>query len=84
MIAGIQKALRIRALTTLDVSARFPYWSFSETKYIEVLLEAPYRPNHLKNSVLLTIDLTKGVADEAIARKDSIIVTYRKFPNPKT
>lgn len=41
-----------------------------------LLLEAPYRPGHLKNSVLLTIDLTKGVADEAIARKDSIIVTY--------
>jgi putative NIF3 family GTP cyclohydrolase 1 type 2 len=29
----------------------------------------------------LTIDLTKGVADEAIARKDSIIVTYREFSN---
>ena len=45
---------------------------------MKVLLEAPYRPKHLNNSVLLTIDLTKGVADEAIARKDSIIVTYRE------
>ncbi|KIN00821.1 hypothetical protein OIDMADRAFT_162663 [Oidiodendron maius Zn] len=41
-----------------------------------LLLEAPYRPGHLKNSALLTIDLTKAVADEAIARKDSIIITY--------
>lgn len=40
-----------------------------------LLLEAPYRP-HLKNSVLLTVDLTKAVADEAIARKDSIIIAY--------
>ncbi|KAB8293000.1 hypothetical protein EYC80_007362 [Monilinia laxa] len=41
-----------------------------------LLLEAPHRENHLKNSVLLTVDLTKGVADEAIRRKDSVIVTY--------
>ncbi|KUJ14821.1 NGG1p interacting factor 3 [Mollisia scopiformis] len=40
-----------------------------------LLLEAPYRP-HLNNSVLLTVDLTKAVADEAIARKDSIIIAY--------
>ncbi|KKK25039.1 NGG1 interacting factor Nif3 [Aspergillus ochraceoroseus] len=43
----------------------------------EVLLEAPY--NHTRrqrNSVLLTIDLTKAVADEAIARKDSVVVAY--------
>ncbi|TAQ89891.1 hypothetical protein B7494_g1755 [Chlorociboria aeruginascens] len=41
-----------------------------------LLLEAPHRPNHLNNSVLLTIDLTKGVADEAIARKDSVVISY--------
>ncbi|KAJ8063609.1 hypothetical protein OCU04_007477 [Sclerotinia nivalis] len=41
-----------------------------------LLLEAPHRENHLKDSVLLTVDLTKGVADEAIRRKDSVIVTY--------
>jgi hypothetical protein len=29
------------------------------------------------NSVLLTVDLTKAVADEAIERKDSIVVAYR-------
>jgi putative NIF3 family GTP cyclohydrolase 1 type 2 len=29
------------------------------------------------NSALLTIDLTKAVADEAIERGDSIIVAYR-------
>ena len=43
-----------------------------------VLLEAPSRP-HLNNSVLLTIDLTKAVVDEAIERKDSIIVAYREY-----
>lgn len=31
------------------------------------------------NSVLLTIDLTKAVADEAIERNDSIIVAYRAW-----
>ncbi|KAL4977488.1 GTP cyclohydrolase 1 type 2/Nif3 [Aspergillus desertorum] len=42
-----------------------------------LLLEAPFNATHRqKNSVLLTIDLTKAVADEAIARKDSIIVAY--------
>ncbi|EEA23822.1 hypothetical protein EYB25_005037 [Talaromyces marneffei] len=42
-----------------------------------LLLESPYNSNsQLKNTVLLTTDLTKAVADEAIARRDSIIVTY--------
>ena len=41
-----------------------------------MLLEAPARA-HLKNSVLLTVDLTKAVVDEAVERKDSIIVAYR-------
>lgn len=31
------------------------------------------------NSVLLTIDLTKAVADEAIQRKDCVVVSYREF-----
>ena len=31
------------------------------------------------NSVLLTIDLTKAVADEAIERKDCVVVSYRDF-----
>ncbi|PWY88463.1 NIF3-domain-containing protein [Aspergillus heteromorphus CBS 117.55] len=42
-----------------------------------LLLEAPF--NHTrrqKNSVLLAIDLTTAVADEAIARRDSIVVAY--------
>lgn len=30
------------------------------------------------NSVLLAIDLTKAVADEAIQRKDCVVVSYRK------
>jgi len=29
------------------------------------------------NSVLLTVDLTKAVVDEAIERNDSIVVAYR-------
>ena len=48
---------------------RFPF---------EVLLEAPYSPlRKRENSVLLTVDLTKAVADEAIERGDSIIIAYR-------
>lgn len=31
------------------------------------------------NSVLLTIDLTKAVADEAIERKDCVVVAYRMY-----
>lgn len=29
------------------------------------------------NSVLLTVDLTKAVADEAIERQDSVVIAYR-------
>lgn len=43
-----------------------------------MLLEAPHRP-HLKDSVLLTVDLTQAVADEAIANKHSIVVSYREL-----
>jgi len=32
------------------------------------------------NSVLLTVDLTKAVADEAIERKDCVVVAYRVVP----
>ena len=43
-----------------------------------VLLEAPFDPlRRQMNSVLLTVDLTKAVADEAIERNDSIVVAYR-------
>lgn len=43
-----------------------------------VLLESPFDPIRRNvNSVLLTIDLTKAVADEAIERRDSIIISYR-------
>ncbi|KAF2711749.1 NGG1p interacting factor 3 [Pleomassaria siparia CBS 279.74] len=42
-----------------------------------LLLEAPFVPSRrLSNTVLLTIDLTKAVADEAIAQQSSIIVAY--------
>jgi putative NIF3 family GTP cyclohydrolase 1 type 2 len=46
-----------------------------------VLLEAPFEPSRRqKNSVLLAIDLTTAVADEAIRRQDSAIVAYRMSP----
>ncbi|KAF2274841.1 NGG1p interacting factor 3 [Westerdykella ornata] len=42
-----------------------------------LLLEAPFDPSRRKsNTVLLTIDLTRAVADEAIALNSSIIVAY--------
>ncbi|KAJ9623950.1 hypothetical protein H2203_005396 [Taxawa tesnikishii (nom. ined.)] len=42
-----------------------------------LLLESPFDPlRRQMNSVLLTVDLTKAVADEAIERNDSIIVAY--------
>lgn len=45
-----------------------------------VLLEAPFDPTRRqKNSVLLAIDLTTAVADEAIQRKDSAVIAYRTF-----
>lgn len=34
------------------------------------------------NSVLLTVDLTKAVADEAIERNDSIVIAYRTSNGP--
>ncbi|GAM85518.1 hypothetical protein ANO11243_035250 [Dothideomycetidae sp. 11243] len=42
-----------------------------------LLLEAPFDPiRRQMNSAMLTIDLTKAVADEAIERSDSIIIAY--------
>lgn len=42
-----------------------------------LLLEAPFDPlRRQMNSVLLTVDLTKAVVDEAIERNDSVIVAY--------
>ncbi|KAI4127611.1 MAG: hypothetical protein LQ338_003106 [Usnochroma carphineum] len=42
-----------------------------------LLLEAPFDPiRRQMNSVLLTIDLTRAVADEAIERKDCVVVAY--------
>ncbi|RDW73953.1 hypothetical protein BP5796_07395 [Coleophoma crateriformis] len=46
------------------------------TQAVIILLEAPYRPQQQKSSVLLTIDLTAAVANEAITRKDSVIISY--------
>lgn len=42
-----------------------------------LLLEAPFMASRCQsNTVLLTIDLTKAVADEAIALRSSIIIAY--------
>ena len=46
-----------------------------------LLLESPinkFRKNKLKNSVLLTIDVTTAVTDEAIEKEVSLIISYRK------
>lgn len=43
-----------------------------------LLLEAPYLPEkQLKNRVLLSIDLTKAVAQEAIEKRVGVVVAYR-------
>ena len=42
-----------------------------------LLLEAPFLPQRRnRNAVLLTIDLTKAVADEAVENKHSVVVAY--------
>ena len=42
-----------------------------------LLLEAPFQPDRRRqNSVLLTIDLTRSVADEAIENNHSVVVAY--------
>lgn len=43
-----------------------------------LLVEAPFIPSHPRNrnSVLLTIDLTRAVADEAIENNHSVVVAY--------
>lgn len=42
-----------------------------------VLLESPFdSKRRQKNSVLLTVDLTTAVANEAIQRRDSVVVAY--------
>lgn len=66
--AGIIPAVSTRSTQTTR-SALTPY---------TVLLEAPFDPlRRQMNSVLLTVDLTKAVVDEAIERNDSVIVSYR-------
>ncbi|KAF2195234.1 NGG1p interacting factor 3 [Zopfia rhizophila CBS 207.26] len=42
-----------------------------------LLLETPFDPSlRRSNTILLTIDLTRAVADEAITRKSSVIISY--------
>ena len=62
----------------------FPQQCDTEADNILVLLEAPDRtdrPSPKTHRVLLTIDLTKAVADEAISLKSSVIVAYRLIPS---
>jgi hypothetical protein len=63
----------------MELKANYPNLQSRYLTFLrKVLLEAPYSPEKkLNNSVLLTIDLTKAVADEAIKRRDSIIIAYR-------
>ncbi|KAL8746844.1 MAG: hypothetical protein Q9190_001204 [Brigantiaea leucoxantha] len=72
--SGILKPLQTKALTIPDVSIDDKQRFRSRLKRITVLLEAPFDPiRRQMNSVLLTIDLTKAVADEAIERKDCVV-----------
>lgn len=76
----------IRALTILAVSCSCPIsvGALLTHRYSTVLLEAPFDPiRRQMNSVLLTIDLTKAVADEAIQRKDCVVVSYRDSTTPR-
>ena len=76
--AGTLKHWQIRASITLDVGLVAANGSRIWADKRPVLLEAPFDPiRRQMNSVLLTIDLTKAVADEAIARKDCVVVSYR-------
>ena len=48
-----------------------------------MLLEAPFDPiRRQMNSVLLTVDLTKAVAEEAIEGKHGMVVAYRALAEP--
>jgi hypothetical protein len=74
----IQKFWLTRVSTTLGVRIVLPISQRTSTDLASVLLEAPFDPlRRQMNSVLLTVDLTKAVVDEAIARQDSIVVAYR-------
>ena len=76
--AGILKHWQIKASIILDVGLVNANGSRISADKSPVLLEAPFDPiRRQMNSVLLTIDLTKAVADEAIARKDCVVVSYR-------
>ena len=83
LLLDIPKRWQTRVSTTLGVS----YTAISESKGTgaaaksrAVLLEAPFDPiRRQMNSVLLTVDLTKAVADEAIQRKDCVVVAYRTY-----
>ena len=82
LLADTLKHWQIKASITLDVRHYHPLLAPGcELKRSTVLLEAPFDPiRRQMNSVLLTIDLTKAVADEAIERKDCVVVSYRMLP----
>jgi hypothetical protein len=77
--SDIRRSLQTRAGTTPGV--RFTLYRICRVNNHLVLLEAPFDPlRRQMNSVLLTVDLTKAVADEAIERKDSVVIAYRELP----
>jgi hypothetical protein len=82
-VLDIRKLWRIRAGITQAVRDDGCHTTRVRTDGVmqKVLLEAPFDPlRRQMNSVLLTVDLTKAVVDEAIERKDSIVVAYRMSP----
>jgi hypothetical protein len=74
----IRRSLPTRVGTILGVRTSLATIFFQLLTSSIVLLEAPFDPlRRQMNSVLLTVDLTKAVVDEAIERDDSIIIAYR-------
>jgi len=77
--ADIQKHWQIRVGIILGVGISLINY-LKLYSQIPVLLEAPFDPlRRQMNSVLLTVDLTKAVVDEAIERSDSVIIAYRMY-----
>ena len=77
-LEDIRNYSQIRAGTILAVSYSTKRIQNSLLTPLLVLLEAPFDPlRRQMNSVLLTVDLTKAVVDEAIERQDSLVVAYR-------
>ena len=78
MIGRYPEALADKSFDNTGLMSEISRITGSTCSKVEVLLEAPFDAvRRQMNAVLLTVDLTKAVADEAIERKDSIVIAYR-------